>query len=196
MKIEFTLILLALITLRLVAQKNQDTLPDCAIQYAEACPGVEHCIEITVDFSKVDSLLINNKFFIRKNKELRDWLESVDVSKLSGFIIEKGVNQYIALCSEYAQATGIGSDFWTWIIVGKESNITFLFESLSNSPELIYFDEANGQLEFISVSYGDTFFYSRDRNNITYSLERFRLSDSNTVGKVLENEDFYCGTKD
>ena len=131
----------------------------------------------------------NSKDTFRQGKILA-WIEKVDKDSLKGYELINEEQRCYLLKSNIIQATGLASNFTSWLIIFPKSNLIFEFESLSENCELVYLNSKTGNLQFVRITYGENFFWKRDWDNVDFKIELNEIYDGKV--KVVSSENSWC----
>jgi hypothetical protein len=125
-----------------------------------------------------------------KQDEILLWIDKVQNDSIKAFKLNNANFTYYVLSSQIKQATGLGINFTSWLIIDSQSCFIVEFESLSRNIRLIYFDSQTEKIRFIRFTYGESFFWSRDWDNIDYKIELNEIDRGNT--KIIMSKDSKC----
>lgn len=134
-----------------------------------------------LEYNEVQDTLCNDKVY--------SWISKVKNDNVKAYVLSDADNKCYILSSLVKQATGLAVNFTSWIIAIKDSSIVFEFESLSDNPKLIYFDQETGKLNFFRITYGEIFFWERDWDNVDIEIELNEIDSgeikTNKITKVV-----------
>lgn len=121
--------------------------------------------------------------------DLKRWLAKMDDKKLAAYEVRYKAKRALLLGSTNPGATGIASNFQNWYL--QSDNYSINFQSLSARPGLVFWDK-DGLLNYYSIDYGDKFLENRDWNNLTFSINRYRVGLDGQSNTVSEERDVKC----
>lgn len=171
----------------------------------ERIQGISPCVDSVVNASMTHTIHSPVKFkiigkkIIFVNTNLRDtfdqenvftWLNSVEQDSIKEYQLKDAQYKCFILSSKIKQATGLGSNFMSWLIIIPKANEIYEFESLSQNPKLIFLNTNNKRLSFVKITYGDFFFWKRDWNNVDYQIEFYEID--NRVIKLIRSINTWC----
>lgn len=125
-----------------------------------------------------------------KQEKVISWIDKVEKDSIKAYELNNAECRFYLLSSSVKQATGLGINFTSWLIIFENSNLVFELESLSQNPKLIYLNQATNKLYFVRFTYGDYFFEKRDWDNIDFKIE-FNEIDNGEI-KLVNVTNSWC----
>jgi hypothetical protein len=123
------------------------------------------------------------------SESLGKWLGRMDVEHLSAFELRHKGKRALALRSVNPGRTGLATSFQSWHIRSDNHSVEFI--SLAENSKLIFWDE-DGLLNYYSVYYSDEFVETKDWDNVTFDLLRYRVSPDGKPRLVSEEQNVKC----
>jgi len=179
-----------------------------AISAQEKIEGIIPCVDSMIESrqSNTDYKLLKTKItekkIIFKSSNSRDtfrqdeiltWIEKIEKDSLRVYELINVEQRCYLLKSNIKQATGLASNFTSWLIVIPKSNLIFEFESLSENRELVYLNSKTGNLQFVRFTYGENFFWKRDWENVDFKIELNEIDNGEV--KIVSSENSWCSEK-
>ncbi len=123
---------------------------------------------------------------ILNETEIRDWLSSVVEENIKMYQLSEGKQEYLILSSTIFAATGLTTNFYTWILIDLK-NKTLIKDhlmSLSCNPDSFYFRK--GVFYIVEYKFGDGFYVTRNYDKPDIERIRYILRK----GKLIKNDTF------
>jgi len=110
------------------------------------------------------------------NSEYKSWLDTMKINRdgIKIYYLKYRDNHAFLFVSNNMNSTGLGSNFYYWYIHTK--NYALHFESLSDTPKLIFFDN-KGCLNYYSIDYNSEWLDIKDWDNIKLDISKYELSN-------------------
>jgi hypothetical protein len=154
------------------------------------------CFDSVFQTIKADESLyllsdINDYKEVLTIKEINDWMDTADTSNMVAYRLTDGlVHNYLIFCASQWAGTGIGSDFYIWLLIDMDtgyntSNINSEMMSMSNNQHTFYIQ--NHELHFVNIDYGSDFYTDRDKY-YSDSLSTIRIETSVLNKKTFKFE--------
>lgn len=171
----------------------------------EKIKGISICVDsiiATIDtnntYTPLATKVFPTKIILKENTlqcefnqdEILLWLNKVENDSIKAYRLNNSCFTFYILSSQIKQATGLGANFKSWLIIDLQSCNILEFESLSENYRLIYFDSITERVRFIRITYGESFFWSRDWDNVVYKIELSEIDHDNT--KIISSRDSKC----
>lgn len=125
-----------------------------------------------------------------KQEEVLSWMDKVEKDSIKAYALNNAEYTCYVLSSSVKQATGLAINFTSWLIIIPNSNLVFEFESLSQNPKLIYFDQETSKLNFVRFTYGEHFFWKRDWDNVDFKMELNEIDNGEL--KLVSSKNSWC----
>lgn len=190
MKILFVALLTSLSFVALAQERIQGISP-CVDSVVNA--SMTHTIHSLVKFKIIGKKIVFVNTNLRHTfdqENIFTWLNTIEQDSIKAYQLKNAQYEYFILSSKIKQATGIGSNFTSWLIIIPNTNEIYEFESLSQNPKLISFAISNKKLNFVKITYGDSFFWRRDWNNVDYQIEFYEID--NRAIKLIRSINTWC----
>ncbi|MDZ4203490.1 MAG: hypothetical protein U1C46_01610 [Bacteroidales bacterium] len=125
-----------------------------------------------------------------KQDAVLSWMNKIEKDSIKAYELNSTDLKCYVFSSYIKRATGLAINFTSWLIVVPKSNFILEFESLVQNNRLIYFDKQTNKLIFIRFTYGDSFFWNRDWDNVNFKMELNEI-DNGSV-KAISSKDSKC----
>jgi hypothetical protein len=184
------------------------TFSSCAVVAQEKIGGIFPCVDSVINASHTHTIYtpvkvkITGKKAVLKGDNTRDtfgqekvlsWIDKVEKDSIRAYELKNAEYKSYILSSFIKQATGLGSNFTSWLIIIPKSNTVFEFESLAQNHRLIYFNKETSKLNFVRFTYGEYFFWKRDWDNVDFKIELNEID--NGESKVISSTNSWCSQK-
>lgn len=140
---------------------------------------------------KADSFIYldvdNRNEVIFKQEQVTDWLEGVYSDSIRACEFKVDESTYYIFSSRILPASGLANNFTPWLIVDSKFKLFIEFNSLSQNPQLVYFNQEANRLNFVRVTYGDHFFQKRDWDNVDYKMELNEIDNGEVKLVIIKN---------
>jgi hypothetical protein len=121
---------------------------------------------------------------------LKKWLRYMREDELVAFELRDRGKRALLLSSTSYGATGLATNLESWRAELDDLH-SVDFWSFSKNPRLVFWGK-DGRLNYYSVVYSDEFIHNKDWDNLTFDLERHRVSRDGTDELVSEERHVKC----
>lgn len=125
-------------------------------------------LDVTVDDGI--RIVLGDSNIVLQQEQVIEWLEGVKTDSLRGYKLSVDESNYYIFSSDVLPASGLANNFTIWLIVDVQLNLFIDFNSLSQNPKLIYFNQETNKLSFVRFIYGEHFFWKRDWDNVDFKM--------------------------
>lgn len=171
----------------------------------EKIEGVSPCVDSIINilqtnttYQPVKTKITGKKALLKidkaqdtfKQEKVLTWIDKVEKDSIKTYALNNADYSCYVLSSSVKQATGLAINFTSWLIIIPSSNLVFEFESLSQNPKLIYFDQETSKLNFVRFTYGEHFFWKRDWDNVDFKMELNEVDNGEM--KLVSSKNSWC----
>jgi hypothetical protein len=121
---------------------------------------------------------------------IKKWLESMRWEELLAAELSNSQQKALLLRSTSEATTGLASNLENWHIE-IEGVYSDTFWSFSKNPNLVFWDK-DGLLNYFSIVYSDKFIENKDWENLTFNIERYKVSSDGKAQLINEERNLKC----
>ncbi len=124
------------------------------------------------------------------SSNVKKWLENMRWDELLAAELENNQQKALLLRSTSYGATGLATNLENWHIE-IEGVFSDTFWSFSKNPKLLFWDK-DGLLNYFSIVYSDEFIENKDWENLTFDIERYKVSSDGKAQLMSEERNLKC----
>ena len=110
------------------------------------------------------------------NDDIRKWIKIIDVNSVRVLELSFDKKSYLLINSKIKAATGLASNFFSWVIIdataGKVIGANLLSLSNDNGAAFI----KNGELHFILFEFSEDFIREKDYENVSLAVVNYQFT--------------------
>lgn len=184
------LLLIVVSSFTVVAQERIEVISPCVDSILTTIQTKVVYKPLDVEADEGIHIYLGDSSIVLKQEKVIEWLEGVKIDSLKGQELRINESVYYVFYSDVLPASGLANNFTIWLIVDVQSNLFIDFNSLSQNPKLIYFDQETSKLNFVRFTYGEHFFWKRDWDNVDFKME-LNAIDNGEV-KLVSSKNSWC----